>query len=139
MDAEDVLAYPVSVCRPEVNCGGRGAGWVCGVREAFCRRIEPKIDVVQEGVRGPLGCPSGGGSSGSGWAVLQEGFRRCADFVHGTPQAGSSLDMPGGGALVAVVRRLGGREAREVVFFFRRFRLFRYFLRLDRDLLLLPT
>jgi len=54
----------VCVCRPEVDCGGRGAGWVCGVREAFCRRIEPEIDLVQEGVRGPLGCPSGGGRMG---------------------------------------------------------------------------
>jgi len=29
-----------------------GAGWVCGVREAICRRIEPEIDLVREDLRG---------------------------------------------------------------------------------------
>jgi len=33
VETEDVFAYPVCVCRPEVDCGGRGAGYVVSVKQ----------------------------------------------------------------------------------------------------------
>ena len=44
--------------------GAGAAAWVCGVREAVFRLIEPDLDRLKECLR-PLGFPSGDGSSGA--------------------------------------------------------------------------